>query len=168
MKLPSTRLINVGGFLACTGLMGFALYAEYVLYLDPCPLCVFQRLAVITLGILFLLAAIHNPAGNGRYVYAFLVGLAAMGGVGVASWHVHLQSLPPSEVPTCGPGLDYILENNALGDALAIVFEGSGECAEIVWQFLGLSMPAWVIVCVSVLGAVGIWANLRSPAAASR
>ncbi len=167
MRIPDTRLLNLGGFLACAGMMGFALYAEYVLFLDPCPLCVFQRVAVILLGFIFLAATIHNPKGRGRFVYAGLIALASLFGIGVAGWHLRMQSLPPDEVPTCGPGLDYILDNNTFGDALAIVFTGSGSCADIVWQFLGLSMPAWVLICVVGLAGVGLWANLRKPAAAA-
>ncbi len=165
--LSNPRLLNAAGFLACAGMMGFALYAEYVLFLDPCPLCVFQRLAVIALGIVFLVAAAHDAGKVGRRVYAGLIAVAAAIGAGVAGWHVHLQSLPPEEVPSCGPGLDYILKNNALGDALAIVFGGSGECADISWQFLGLSMPAWVLISVAALGAFGIAVNLKTSAAAS-
>ena len=165
--LPGNRLIFALGFLACAGMMGFALYAEYVLFLDPCPLCVFQRVAVIALGLIFLAATIQDPRGWGRYVYAALIGLAALGGIAVAAWHVRMQSLPPDEVPTCGPGLDYILENNSLGDALSIVFAGSGSCADVVWQFLGLSMPAWVLICLLVLGGAGLFAALRSPTAAA-
>ena len=165
--LPDSRLLYLLGFLACAGMMGFALYAEYILFLDPCPLCVFQRVAVIVLGLVFLAAAIQDPRGWGRYVYAVLIGLAALGGIGVAAWHVRMQSLPPDEVPTCGPGLDYILENNSFGEALSIVFAGSGSCADVVWQFLGLSMPAWVIICLVVLGGMGLFAALRTPTAAA-
>jgi disulfide bond formation protein DsbB len=141
--------------------MGFALYAQHVLLLDPCPLCVFQRVAVIGIGVVALLATLHNPSGWGRRVYAAFVALFALGGMGVAGWHVHLQNLPPSETPACGPGLDYMLENFPLGDALQMVFKGSGECAEVVWSFLGLSMPAWVLIAVTCLGVGGVWNNLR-------
>ena len=168
-ELPGSRPLYLLGFLACAGMMGFALYAEYVLYLDPCPLCVFQRVAVIALGLIFLVAAIQNPQAWGRYIYAALIGLAALGGIGVAAWHVRMQSLPPEDVPTCGPGLDYILQNNSFGDALYIVFAGSGSCADVVWQFMGLSMPAWVLICLVALGGLGLFATLRSPqAVASR
>ena len=161
------RLLNLAGFLACAGMMGYALYAEYVLYLDPCPLCVFQRLAVILLGLIFLAAAVQDPQGNGRRVYAGLIALVALGGIGVAGRHVYLQTLPPEDVPACGPGLSFILENNAFGDALAIVFAGSGECASVDWEFLGLSMPAWVLIAVLGLGVYGVVANLRKPGAAA-
>lgn len=161
MTIPGRRVLNVAGFLACAGMMGFALYAQYRLLLDPCPLCILQRVAVIGLGLVFLLAALHDPAGWGRRGYAVLLALFAAAGAGVSAWHVRLQNLPADEVPSCGPGLDYMLENFPLSDALRMVFKGSGECADVVWQFLGLSMPAWVLICVAGLGVVGIWNNLR-------
>lgn len=142
-------------------MMGFALYAQHVLLLDPCPLCVLQRVAVIGLGIVFLISALLDPSGWVRRVYAILIGLFAAGGVAVAGWHWRLQNLPPSEVPSCGPGLGYMLDNFPLGEAMRMVFEGSGECAEVVWSFLGLSMPAWVFIGVTGLGIAGIWNNLR-------
>lgn len=161
MTLPGRRAINLAGFLACAGMMGFALYAQHILLLEPCPLCVLQRVAVIGLGFVFLVAALHGPGGFGRLVYASLIAAFALAGIGVAGWHARLQHLPPSETPSCGPGLDYLLDNFPLADALRMVFEGSGECAKIVWQFLGLSMPAWVLICLVVLGSAGACNNLR-------
>lgn len=164
MTLPGRRVLNLAGFLCCAGMMGFALFAQHVLLLDPCPLCVLQRVAVIGLGIVFLIAAGHDPSGWGRRVYALFAGLFAAAGVTVAGWHWWLQNLPPSETPACGPGLNYMLENFPLGEAMRMVFQGSGECAEIVWSFLGLSMPAWVLICMTGLGIAGIWNNLRKAA----
>ena len=161
MTLPGVRLANIAGFLACAGLMAYALYAEHVLFLMPCPLCVFQRMAVIGLGVIFLLAAIHNPGDLGRRIYAGLIFVAAAAGVGVAGRHVWLQNLPPEEVPSCGPGFDFIVSTFPLKDALAMIFTGSGECADVDWQFLGLSMPVWVVLSVAVIGLAGIANNLR-------
>ena len=162
MTLPGKRVLNGVGFLACAGMMGFALYAQYVLLLEPCPLCVFQRLATIALGIVFLLAALHGAGTVGSRIYAGLVFITAGFGVGVAGWHVYLQSLPADRVPGCGPGFEYIMENFALFDALSLIFQGSGECAEVLWSLLGLSMPTWVIIGVGGLGVAGIYNNLRS------
>lgn len=162
MSLPNTRLLNFAGALVCAALMAYALFAQHVLDLEPCPLCVFQRIAVIVLGIIFLIAAIQNPGRGGRRVYAILLGLAAAGGAGVAGWHVRLQNLPADEVPSCGPGFDYIVGNFPLKDALALIFQGSGECATIDWEFLGLSMPAWVLIACIGIGIAGVWNNLRS------
>ena len=161
MKIPGPRVLNLAGFLCCAGMMGFALYAQHVMLLDPCPLCTLQRVAVIGLGAVFLLAALQNPAGWGRRVYALFLLLFTGYGLGVAGWHWRLQNLPPSEVPSCGPGLDYMLETFPLGETMRMVFQGSGECAEVVWNFLGLSMPAWVFLCVLGLGTAGIWNVLR-------
>ena len=159
--MPSRRIVNFAGFAVCCGLMGFALFAQHVLLLDPCPLCVFQRVAVISIGLIFLVAALHNPSGAGRIVCSLLLALAAIAGAAVAGRHAWLQQLPPDKVPSCGPGLDYMLETLPFTEMLSTVFKGSGECAEIVWQFLGLSMPAWVFIWVTALGVMGVWNNLR-------
>ena len=111
---------------------------------------------------MFLIAAIHDPGKLGGRIYAVLVLLAAGFGVGVASWHVHLQSLPADQVPSCGPGFEYIMGNFPLFDALGLIFKGSGECADVVWRLLGLSMPTWVIIGLGGLGIAGIYNNLRT------
>ena len=161
MSTPSRRLLNLAGFLACAGMMGFALYAQYVLLLDPCPLCVFQRFATILLGIVFLAAALHDPQAVGARVYGALAGLVAACGVAIAGWHVYLQNLPSDEVPSCGPGFEYIMSNFALFDALGMIFQGSGECAEVLWRLFGLSMPTWVAIGLGGLGIAGVWNNFR-------
>lgn len=143
------------GFLACTGLIAYALYAQHGLGLEPCPLCIFQRVAVIGAGIVFLAGAIHGPRAIGRWLYAGLAALVACIGAGIAGRHVWLQSLPAEDVPACGPGLDYMLEAFPLQQVLSRVFTGSGECAQIDWTFLGLSMPAWTLIAFLCLA---IWA----------
>lgn len=158
---PDKRTLNIAGILICSGLMLFALYAQYQLQLEPCPLCILQRVAVIALGIVFLVAALHNPAGAGRYVYAVLLAIPTIFGVAVAGRHAWLQTLPADKVPACGPGLDYMLESFPFQQVVEMVFTGSGECAKVSWSFLGLSMPAWVLLWVLVLGIAGIWNNLR-------
>lgn len=163
MTIPSRRILNIGGFLVCSGMIAFALYEQFQLFLDPCPLCIFQRMAVIGLGLAFLLLAAHNPSpGWARRTYLGLFSLSMLAGITVAGRHVWLQHLPPDEVPSCGPGLGYMLDNFPLGDALKMVFTGSGECAEVHWSLLGLSMPAWVLISVVTLGAAGFWNNLRN------
>ncbi len=161
MTLPNKRLLNIAGVLICAGMMGFALFAQHVLFLDPCPLCILQRIAVILIGLVFLIAAIHNPGISGGRFYAVFAGLFAAAGTGVAAWQVYLQNLPPDEVPACGPGLEYMVENFPLKDALSMIFKGSGECAEVAWRLFGLSMPTWVVIGLSGLGIAGIWNFLR-------
>ncbi len=156
----SPRLVNLAGFLFCAGLMAYALYAQYVLQLDPCPLCIFQRVAVIILGCVFLLAAVHNPGRSGRLSYAVLL-LAGGAGIFVAGRHVWLQNLPPDKVPACGPGLDFMLESFPALEVLEMVLTGSGECATVDWSLLGMSMPAWVLIAVTAATVAGVANNLR-------
>jgi len=159
--MPDKRILNFAGFLLCAALMGYALYAQHYLMLEPCPLCILQRIAVVGMGLVFLLAALHNPGGVGRFAYALLLVVPMSLGAIVAGRHAWLQMMPEDQVPACGPGLDYMWENFPLADVINMVFRGSGECADVDWQLLGLSMPAWVFIAVIALGSVGIWNNVR-------
>lgn len=157
----SFRWQFLAGLLSCAGLLGYALYVQYQMFLDPCPLCVFQRIAFIGMALVFLLGALHAPAARGRKAYGILAVIPALFGIGVAGRHVWLQSLPPEQVPACGPGLEYMLDAFPLGEALAMVFRGSGECAEVDWSFLGLSMPAWTLAWYGLLAGWALWAGFR-------
>lgn len=160
-QLPSRRALNLLGFSVCAALMGFALYAQHGLGLEPCPLCIFQRIALIALGLVLLAATLHGPGPIGGRFYGILAGLCALGGAIVAGRHVWLQSLPPDKVPSCGPGLDYLLDTFPLAEALKQVFSGSGECAKVDWTFLGQSMPVWVLACFVVLGVAAVANGMR-------
>ncbi len=157
--LRSPRIGNLAAFVACAGMMGFALFAQHVLHLEPCPLCIFQRVALIALGLVFLLAGVHAAGSMARRVYAVLMAGAALAGVGVAGRHVWLQNLPKDQVPACGPGLDFMIDTFPALEVLNMVLSGSGECAEVAWRLLGLTMPTWVLICFLVLGAWGVWLN---------
>lgn len=158
------RLLNGLGALACGGLLGYALYAQHGLGLEPCPLCVFQRVAVLALGVTFLVAYAHNPARVGARVYGVLAAMAAAAGMLFAWRQLWLQSLPPDEVPGCGPGIDYIMNVFPLHEAVAMVFEGSGDCAKVDWTFLGLSMAGWVMISLGTLALFAMWNNFRATA----
>ncbi|MDR2876591.1 MAG: disulfide bond formation protein B [Chromatiales bacterium] len=134
------------GFITCTSLMAIALYLQHVNGLEPCPLCILQRVAVIALGVIFLIAALHNPRTLGQRVYGLLIMLTATAGAGVAGRHVWLENLPKDRVPTCGPSLDYMLETLPFKRTLELVLRGSGECAEVTWRMLGLSIPSWTLI----------------------
>lgn len=142
------------GFALCAALLGFALYTQYrdVNPLDPCPLCIFQRMAFAALGMVFLLGGLHAPNGvSGRRAYGVLGLAAAAIGIGIAGRHVWLTHLPPDQVPACGPPLDFMLEASPLAEVIRKVLTGSGECAKVDWQLLGLSMPAWSLAWFVVL-----------------
>ncbi|MCP1674945.1 disulfide bond formation protein DsbB [Natronocella acetinitrilica] len=154
------RGANMLGFLACAGLLGGAYYLEFVVGMEPCPLCILQRLAMFALGIVFLLAVVHGPRGRGRFGYAFLILLSAGTGAAIAVRHLWLQSLPPDQVPACGPGLDFMVEAFPLQEVLMMVLEGSGECAEVETLF-GVTLPGWTLAAFVIVGLYGFWVNVK-------
>lgn len=162
MSLPSARTINGLIALACLTLMLVALKLQEIDELHPCPLCITQRIFIIAVGLLALLACIHNPAKTGIRVYAVLQSLAAIGGAVVAARHLWIQSLPADQVPACGPGLQYIFDNFPFVEALSLLFAGDGSCAE-VQLFMGLPIPAWVLLACLGLLAVNAIQIFRKP-----
>ena len=157
----TARTANGLGALACVMLLGYAYYAQFVLHLEPCPLCIFQRVGLFVMGVVFAVAAAHDPVGWGRRVYGTLLALASLATVGVALRQLYIQSMPPGTVASCGASLDFMLKVFPLTDVLMKVLTGSGECARVDWRFLGLAMPAWVLIAAVTLCAYGLWANLR-------
>lgn len=139
----SPRICFFLGFAACVFLLAFGAFLQLVKELEPCPLCIAQRLAILATGLLFLIAAIHN---RGRKIYAILIGLSAFGGASISLRHVWLQHLPPDEVPECGPGLEYVFQHFPLSDTIKMMLTGTGECAKVNWTLLGLSIPAWTLI----------------------
>lgn len=161
----NNRLGYLAGVLVCAALLGFGLYLQYVEGLEPCPLCVFQRIAFIALGLVFVVAALHGPARTGAIVYAVIGGVFAATGAGIAARHVWLQNLPADQVPACGPGLSYMLEQFPVMRMLEKVLAGSGECAEAGWRFLGLTIPGWSLLWFVLLGIALVWLAVRGPRA---
>ena len=165
--MPDRRVINLAGFAVCAALLGYALYTQFHGAIEPCPLCIFQRIGVALLALAFLVAALHHPGGRGRIAYALLIALAALATVAVAARHLYVQSLPPGTLPSCGAPLGVLLKFMPLWQVIRKALAGSGECGEVNWRFLGLAMPAWVLLWALLLGAAGVLANLR-PAPAAR
>jgi protein dithiol:quinone oxidoreductase len=154
------RTLNLAGFLWCAALMAYALYVQYVLLEEPCPLCVLQRVAVIATGVLFMVAWLLNPASRGlRRLLGVLIVLAALAGIGIAARHIFVINAPAGSVAECGASLDYMMDVLPLHEVLGKVLSGSGECAKVTWQFLGLSMPTWVILNLLPLAGLGLLAN---------
>jgi disulfide bond formation protein DsbB len=153
------RGLNALGLAVCVGLLGYAWYAQVQLGLEPCPLCIFQRVGVAALGVIFLLAMIHDPKSWGARVYGALLLLAALLTMGVAGRHLWIQHLPEGAVPACGATLSYMMKVFALTEVIRKVLTGSGECARINWTFLGVSMPGWVLLAAAGLGLYGLYVN---------
>jgi len=138
-------------FVVCTLLLGFGLFLEHSVGLEPCPLCVFQRIAYIVVGLFALVAAIHNPENLFDKIYTSLILIASLCGAGIAGRQIWLQHLPEDKIPECGPGLEYMLDTFPFTDALRMILSGSGECAEVQWTFLSFSIAEWSIVCFTCL-----------------
>ncbi|WP_246487449.1 disulfide bond formation protein B [Ferrigenium kumadai] len=160
----SNRWLYLAGALFASGLMGFGLYLQYVKHQDPCPLCMVQRAVFIAILVVFVVAALHGPKRLGERIYAALIGLLSLSGIGVAARHIWIQHLPKDEVPACGPGLDYMLETMPMADVLKELMHGSGECAAKGWTLLGLGIPEWSLLCYLVLGAWAVLISLRRTA----
>lgn len=159
----SYRVSFLVGFLICVGLLGFALYAEYHWGLEPCPLCIFQRIGFMIMAVFFLVGAMHGPRAGGRWFYTALVLVGALFGIVVAGRHLWIMSLPPDRVPACGPNLAYMFDAFPFEKALKMVFTGSGECAKIQ-PILGLPIPFWALlwfVLLSVLALRATWQRAK-------
>lgn len=144
MKL-NFRILSAAGFLACIGGLAFALYLQHYKGYEPCPMCIFQRVAMLASGIFFLAGALHGPKAAGRWVYAALAGLSAVAGALIAARHVWLQNLPEDQRPSCGPTLDYLMDMMPLKEVVEFVLRGDGNCAKIDAQWLGFSLPFWTM-----------------------
>ena len=158
----SRRQLNLLGFLSCAGLLAYALYVQGALRIEPCPLCIFQRVGVAVTGLLFLVAGVHAPVGRAARAYGVLLALAALATMGVAARHVWIQHLPEDAVPACGAGLKFLLEEFPVTEVIRKVLSGSGECHQVNWSFLSLAMPTWVLLVAGALGALGVYANFRA------
>jgi len=154
--MPRRRIAFFLGFVLCALLLGWAYYLQYVEGLDPCPLCMFQRVAVLVIGLIFLVGTFHEPGRVGAWMYALLLLVASGIGAALAARQVWLQSLPKDQVPACGMGLSYMFDTMPFIDAIRRVLEGSGECAEKAWVFLGLSIAGWTLSFFIAIAFVGI------------
>lgn len=155
LRTVSNRWLYLGGALFAAGLMGFGLYLQYIKHQDPCPLCMVQRVVFIAILVVFAVAAAHGPKRLGARIYAALVVFLSLFGVSVAGRHIWIQNLPKDQIPSCGPGLDYMLETMPMGEVLKQLMHGSGECAAKGWTFLALGIPEWSLLCYI---ALGMWA----------
>ncbi len=150
------RLVFFLAFLIPAGLLAVAFYMEYVMGLEPCPLCWLQRFAFMAIAGVGLLALLHNPGGIGGRIYGALLAVSAGIGLGLAGRQLWLQSLPADQVPACGPSVEYMLEVFPLFDVLAVALRGTGDCAEVAWRFLGLSIPGWTAVFFTIVLLAGL------------
>ena len=158
-ELPA-RVLYLALFLVASGLLGFGLYLQHVVGLEPCPMCVMQRYAFALAALVALIAAVHGPARRGVRVYAGLIGVSALVGGGIAARQSWMQIDPPL-IPECGPGLEFMLESFPLAQALPMIFRGAGDCTAIEWTFLGLSIANWSLLSFTATVIFAAWMLLR-------
>ncbi|CAD5106355.1 disulfide bond formation protein B [Zestomonas carbonaria] len=151
MSLASTRSLFLLGFLGCLVLMGAAFYLEHVVGLQPCPLCIVQRVCVIAFGLVCLVAAIHAPGWTGQRIYALLGLLSAGAGAATAGRQVWLQSVPADQLPSCLPSLEYMMDALPFQDIVRLVLHGTADCAEVSWTLFGLSIPEWSLLAFAAM-----------------
>ena len=156
------RQIHLIVFLLVGALIGYAAYSIKILGLEACTLCITQQFFYCVIGVTSFVAFLHNPLGPLVRLYSGFIFLCATAGAWIAGRQVWLQSLPEDEVPLCGPPLEYIIDVFPFADVLNALFMGDGNCAEIPWQFLGLSMAGWSFIWFGVIIILSLLAIKKS------
>ncbi len=152
LAIPGNRTLNLAVFAFSMAAIGIVLYMQYVMFLPPCGLCITQRIFIILCGLACLACAIHNPGPRGQHVYIGVASAMSLFGGYFAGRQIWLQHLPEDQVPACGPGLGYLLQNFPLIDSLNFLIRGDGNCAEVQFRLLGLltipemAMTAFVLL----------------------
>jgi disulfide bond formation protein DsbB len=164
MTIPNaltSRKLALAGFLICAGLIGYALYLQYYEYLEPCPLCMIQRLCYYALGGVLLLAALHGAGRIGMRIYAVAAFIAAATGVGFSTRHVWLQWNPP-DYNACTADLFFQLKQYPVLRVLDRAIQATGDCAKVDWTLLGLSIAEWSFIWFVLLALLSVMLFLRA------
>ncbi len=162
LAIPHNRMLGLAIFAFSMITIGIVLYMQYAMFLPPCGLCITQRIFIILCGVICLAGAVHNPGSRGQRAYAGAAGTMAVAGGYFAGRQIWLQNLPEEQVPACGPGLNYLLQNFPLVDSLNFLLRGDGNCAEVQFRFLGLlTIPEMAMVAFIMLFAVCMFMLFR-------
>ena len=162
VKHFSVRHIHLIIFLIVGSLLGYAAYSMKVLGLEPCTLCITQQFFYCLIGLSSFVAFFHDPVTTTSRVYSFFISLFSLAGIWISGRQIWLQGLPEDKVPLCGPPLEYIIDVFPFADILNALFMGDGNCAEIPWKFLGLSMAGWSLIWFVVIFILSILAIRKS------
>jgi protein dithiol:quinone oxidoreductase len=126
--------------LVCCGLVGASFFVQHVLGVEPCPLCIIQRLTYLGLIPVFFAAALMRPHGRAQRTLFWTAAILTLGGLGVAGYQTYLQVVPPSEVASCSASLSYMLDTMAISDVLTQLLHATGDCSDTSFKILGLTM----------------------------
>ena len=144
---------------ACMASLAFGLYLQHVVGLEPCPMCIVQRYALVLVA---LVAGLSAAFSNRRSLLAGSTLLVVVSGFGafVAARQSFLQWYPP-EISACGRDFYGMIETFPLKRAIPMIFKGSGDCTKIDWTFLGASIANWSFVCFTSMGLVMVLLTIR-------
>ena len=160
----SARQIHLIIFLIVGSLLGYAAYSMKILGLEPCTLCITQQFFYCLIGLSAFVSFLHNPGITVSRFYSFSLSLFSLAGIWISGRQVWLQGLPEDEVPLCGPPLEYIIDVFPFADVINALFMGDGNCAEIPWEFLSLSMAGWSLVWFLIILFLGLTSFVKSKA----
>lgn len=163
LQVLSFRKACWAGAIFCLFLLAMGYVIEYFFHVRPCALCIFQRIVFGGILLFFVIAAIHHPKRIGQNSYLLVIALLNIIGIGLASRQLWLQSLPPDQVPSCTAGLNRLLEIYSPFEAFKNVILSSGECGQVSFTLLGLSIAAWSLISfiIIMLLCIFTWVNRR-------
>ncbi|GAB4391874.1 MAG: disulfide bond formation protein B [Gammaproteobacteria bacterium] len=161
-KILSVRGTDFLAFLICACLIGFAIYLQFSKNIEPCPLCIIQRVIVVITGLLFFLGSLQRFGSIiWLKIYHGFICLVALSGAGIAWRQVWLQLHPEKHAQACAPSLEFMLRNLPLTDTLRLLLTGGDDCATVHWTFLNLSIPMWTLIFFCLLALLALINALR-------
>ena len=149
------------GGVACFVTVALALVIQTIYKLEPCPLCITQRMFFMGLGVLFVIGAFVKPASLLQKIFTFLQVATALGGASWAIRHWYLQAHKGEIIADCGVGFDYMFENFPLKKMFTLIFKGTGDCAAIDWTFLGLTLPQLALITFIGFAVYAVWLGFK-------
>ncbi|WP_454256513.1 disulfide bond formation protein B [Pseudomonas sp. Marseille-Q8238] len=161
MAPANPRTLFFLAVIACLGLIGGALYLEHGVGLEPCPLCIVQRVCVMLFALVCLVAALHGPARLGRRIYGGLTLLIALAGAATAWRQIWLQSVPVDEGDACLPPLEHLIDALSLREVLSLAFHGTSDCTALSWSLYGMSLPEWSLLAFAGMILFSLFQILR-------
>lgn len=161
IKISHWRLVHLFALLVCVFLLAGAAYMQLVLGLQPCPLCIIQRVIILIMGLLFLVGVIYVPQAMGRKIFGCLTLLLSAAGIAVSARHVWLIHRPAKGITSCGADISVYINNLPITQTIKLLFQGTGDCANETWQFLGLNLPEWMLVFLVFFAVIGVWEMLQ-------
>lgn len=149
-------------FIFCLFLLAVSFVLQFHFHLEPCPLCVIDRIIVFMLALFFAIGLLHNPKACGQKIYSLFGFLLSSLGVVVCARHVWIMHLPPEQV-ACSPGFNYLIDTLPPHEAILTILKGSGECAQHSAISFGLSLPMWTLIAFLILaiGNLLVWWGSR-------